>query len=136
MNTPNLTGNDFSHRLAATLVSIALLLTACGNLPLLMTSKPQTVHVSVTELSQYWIVKDGVLDWSVLFQNQASTGYFTADFVINSQGEIQLMDLTQVSDSLKIDALKFDSFSRQRFIATKGNYSNQPVSVTARIVLD
>ena len=129
-------GKKLSPWFSGIMMMISLTITGCTSISAPTTNSQQVLHVSVSELSQYWIVKDGVLDWSVLFQDQEITGDFTANFVINSLGEIQLLDLTQISDSLKTDELKLVNFSRQSFIATKGNYSNQPVSVTARVILN
>ena len=129
-------GKKLSPWLNGIIIMISLTITGCTSILAPTTHSQQVLHVSVSELGQYWIVKDGVMDWSVLFQDQVITGDFTANFAINSQGEIQLMELTQISGSLKTDELKLESFSRQSFIATKGNYSNQPVSVTARVILN
>ncbi|AQS38368.1 hypothetical protein Sps_03226 [Shewanella psychrophila] len=136
MNILNLSGKNLSHWLKSILVSVTVLLTGCSCLSTPVSKPSQTLHVSVSELSQYWIVKDGVLDWSMLFQDQIITGDFTAKFTINSQGEIQLMDLMQISASFKADELQLEIFSRQSFIATKDNYSSQAVSVTARVMLN
>ncbi|BAJ03926.1 hypothetical protein [Shewanella violacea] len=134
MNIANLSGKNFSLRLRSILVCIAILLTGCSSLSAPISNSSQVLHVSVTELSQYWIVKGGALDWSILFPEQTVTSDFTANLVINSQGKIQLIDLTQQSGSFKIDEHKLDVFSRQSFIPTKNNHTNQAVSVTVEII--
>lgn len=135
MNNTAFLGQYFTRKLSCLILFSTLFLTGCASLE--SSEHAQTdKRVNASELGQYWIVKDGTLDWSVLFEEQDIPGDFTVNFKINSLGGIQDIDLTAVSDSLKTNTIKIESFTRQSFIPTKGNYSNQPVSVTARVVLN
>lgn len=122
-------------RLSSFLLLSAILLMGCSSMDRSYFSTTDK-QVTASELGQYWIVKDGILDWSELFEEQDASGDFTASFKINDQGEIQQITLTDISDSLKNSAINVEPFSRQCFISAKDNYSNQPVSVTARIELN
>ncbi len=127
--------NTAKHLSFFAIILCSLLTTGCASLGSSIGNQVEK-QVSVSDLSRYWIVKEGVLDWSILFDEQDISGDFTANFKINSLGEIQHIDLTDISESLKTETIKMESFSRQSFISAKSNYSNQPVSVTARVELN
>ncbi len=112
------------------LVAFIALISGCSTLPLVNSSKE--LKVNATELGNYWLVENGTLDWSALL-NGNNGGSFAATFTINTQGQIENLNLEMIAGDFKTDKQMHADFSKQTFIATKTNYLRQAVTITAKV---
>ncbi|MEC4727410.1 hypothetical protein HWQ46_17840 [Shewanella sp. D64] len=118
---------------AILLVALITLVSGCSNNSQPFVSSSNELKVNITELGKYWLVKDGVLDWSSLLNEHNNRSSFTATFTINHDGQIENLHLDKVIGNFKVDQQMYADFSKQTFMATKMNHRHQAVSITAQI---
>ncbi|RTR30123.1 hypothetical protein [Shewanella atlantica] len=115
------------------LIAFIALISGCSTLSQPLTSSSKELKVNATELGKYWLVENGVLDWSALLNGNNNESSFSATFTINTQGQIENLNLEKIAGDFKADQQMHADFSKQTFIATKTNYLRQAVTITAQI---
>ncbi|WP_394391092.1 hypothetical protein [Shewanella woodyi] len=114
-------------RKAIMIGGLSLILCGCANL--VQTHRDIQSNIDVTELGLYWVVKDGVLDWSVFSDDEVQHS-FTAQFTINSEGKIEELILSGKQTGFNPSESQIAEFSKQEFNATTANYEKQAVTVS------
>ncbi|ACA84706.1 hypothetical protein [Shewanella woodyi] len=122
-----------SIRKAITISGLSLVLCGCANL--VHTQKDTQSNIDVTELGLYWVVKDGVLDWSVFSDDEVQHS-FTAQFTINPEGKIEALKLSENQAGFNPSESQIAEFPKQEFNATTANYEKQAVTVSMFIGQD
>ncbi|RTR37191.1 hypothetical protein EKG38_19855 [Shewanella canadensis] len=113
------------------LIALIAFISGCSTLPLATSS--EELKVNATELGNYWLVENGALDWSALLNGTNGGSSFSATFTINTQGQIENLNLEKIAGDFKTDKQMHADFSKQTFIATKTNYLRQAVTITALV---
>ena len=118
---------------AILLVTLITLISGCSNNSQSFSYTEKSLKININELGKYWLVKDGVLDWSPILTEYNNRSSFTATFTINPNGQIENLHLGKVLGNFMADEQMYAEFSKQTFIATRTNHRHQAVTIIAQV---
>lgn len=117
------------------LVLTALSLIGCQSYTPFETSA-SPIHVSPTQLSKYWVIKDKTLDWTPIHAQQPNLDSATISFEINSQGNMVNLIIDELTNNVDIHNAVIIRLSEQKFSATVENPYAQAVMVKTTVWLN
>lgn len=122
----------FYGRNRSFLLKTALLLVA-GCLSGCQTPQTQMVTVTASELSQYWVIKDKVINWDLIIQQSSNSQKIDIQFDIDRQGNMTNLEINGFNREPNSVIAQFEAY---QFTATVENFTKIPVRVNASLLFN
>lgn len=102
-------------------------------------SKQHIIELNSSEVAQYWVTKDKLIDWQQLLPTaidiDKQSAVYKVSFVINTDGQMSQVSMKNTANNHKVTTEQLRGVNDYQFYATTQNITRQAVRVNATVKL-